>query len=83
VAAGEGRGRRARRRAKTEFLATMSHELRTPITGVIGIADLLEHSGFDTSQRELIRMLRAARRRCSASSVTSWTTRGSRPGRWI
>ncbi len=30
--------------AKSEFLSSMSHELRTPLNGVLGFAQLLEHS---------------------------------------
>ncbi len=31
-------------RAKGDFLARMSHEIRTPLNGVLGMADLLQHS---------------------------------------
>jgi signal transduction histidine kinase/CheY-like chemotaxis protein/HPt (histidine-containing phosphotransfer) domain-containing protein len=30
--------------ARSDFLARMSHELRTPLNGVLGMAELLEHS---------------------------------------
>ena len=30
--------------AKSEFLASMSHELRTPLNGILGYAQILEHS---------------------------------------
>jgi signal transduction histidine kinase len=52
-------------RVKTDFLTTMSHELRTPLTGVIGITDLLQTAQIPPDQRELVRMLRTTRRRCS------------------
>jgi signal transduction histidine kinase/DNA-binding response OmpR family regulator/HPt (histidine-containing phosphotransfer) domain-containing protein len=31
-------------RAKSDFLARMSHEIRTPLNGVMGMAELLQHS---------------------------------------
>jgi signal transduction histidine kinase/ActR/RegA family two-component response regulator len=38
-------------RAKSEFLANMSHEIRTPMNGVIGMIQVLRHSGLDENQR--------------------------------
>jgi len=40
--------------AKSVFLASMSHEIRTPMNGVIGIADVLEQSGLNPQQKELV-----------------------------
>jgi signal transduction histidine kinase/CheY-like chemotaxis protein len=37
--------------AKSQFLAAMSHEIRTPMNGVMGMLQLLEHSGLNDSQR--------------------------------
>ncbi|MCK6550853.1 ATP-binding protein [Myxococcota bacterium] len=38
-------------RAKSAFLANMSHEIRTPLNGVLGLADLLRHTGLDVEQQ--------------------------------
>jgi PAS domain S-box-containing protein len=38
--------------AKSHFLATMSHEIRTPMNGVIGMIELLQHSGLTPEQHE-------------------------------
>ena len=40
-------------RLKSEFLANMSHEIRTPLNGVLGMAELLLHSGLTDRQKAL------------------------------
>ncbi len=40
-------------RAKSDFLANMSHEIRTPMNGVIGMIQLLRHSGLTPAQRQM------------------------------
>ena len=58
--AAEGAARRAAleaeraQEAKTRFLATMIHELRTPMNGVLGAAQLLEHTRLDPEQADLV-----------------------------
>ncbi len=37
--------------AKSEFLAALSHEIRTPMHGVLGMTDLLLHSGLNDRQQ--------------------------------
>lgn len=45
-------------RARNEFLSRMSHELRTPMTGVLGMAELLDHTDLDDRQRRYLGTLR-------------------------
>lgn len=40
--------------AKGNFLASMSHEIRTPMNGVLGMLGLLETSGLNEDQSELV-----------------------------
>ena len=53
---------RASERAKSAFFATMSHELRTPLNAMLGMAQLLERSPLEQSQREYVTVLLEAGR---------------------
>lgn len=50
----------ASQRRKARFLATMSHELRNPLSGIIGIADLLDHTRLDHTQKTYVSGLQTA-----------------------
>jgi len=50
----------ASQRRKMRFLTTMSHELRNPLSGIIGIADLLDHTRLDDVQKTYVGGLRTA-----------------------
>ena len=47
-------------RARSEFVANVSHELRTPMNGVIGATDLLETTGLNAEQHELVDTIRTS-----------------------
>lgn len=49
---------RAEMRARNDFLSKMSHELRTPMTGVLGMAELLDHTELQPQQRRYLSTLR-------------------------
>ncbi|HEX5693594.1 MAG TPA: ATP-binding protein, partial [Arenimonas sp.] len=48
--------------AKTRFLATLGHEIRTPMTGVLGMAELLQASALDPQQRARVDAIQGAGR---------------------
>ncbi len=43
--------------AKSQFLANMSHEIRTPMNGVLGMAEVLETTALDASQRDMLKVI--------------------------
>lgn len=46
--------------AKSRFLATLGHEIRTPMTGVLGMAELLQGSDLDLRQRAQVEAIQRA-----------------------
>ncbi len=48
--------------AKSRFLATLGHEIRTPMTGVLGMAELLQGSALDPQQRHQVEAIQRAGR---------------------
>lgn len=45
------------RQSQDEFLSNMSHEMRTPLTGILGMAQILEESALTTEQREQLQTI--------------------------
>ena len=43
---------------RKRFLAHMSHEIRTPLNGIIGVLEILEMSELDSSQKELVNIVK-------------------------
>ena len=52
---------------RAAFVADVSHELRTPLHAVRGLVELLEESGLDEGQREVVETLTAETERLSAT----------------
>jgi signal transduction histidine kinase/CheY-like chemotaxis protein/sugar lactone lactonase YvrE len=46
--------------AKSRFLATLGHEIRTPMTGVLGMAELLQASELSLQQRHRVNAIHRA-----------------------
>jgi signal transduction histidine kinase/CheY-like chemotaxis protein/streptogramin lyase len=46
--------------AKTRFLATLGHEIRTPMTGVLGMAELLQSGALQPRQRQQVQAIQRA-----------------------
>ncbi|MFT5584618.1 MAG: signal transduction histidine kinase [Cognaticolwellia sp.] len=47
-------------KVRTRFIANMSHELRTPLNGVLGMAELLDHTVLDETQQHYVETLRSS-----------------------
>ena len=59
-AAGLAHQAQAASAAKSLFLSQMSHDIRTPLTGVVGMASLLERSQLNDKQRRQVEVIRAS-----------------------
>lgn len=49
-------------RTKSAFLANMSHEIRTPMNAILGLLDMLEHSGLQSRQLNQVTKIQGAAR---------------------
>ncbi|MDR0466405.1 MAG: DUF3365 domain-containing protein, partial [Deltaproteobacteria bacterium] len=47
-------------KVNSAFLANMSHDMRTPLTGIMGMAELLQDATDETKKRQACRYLRSA-----------------------
>jgi PAS domain S-box-containing protein len=52
----------AANRAKSGFLANMSHEIRTPMNGILGMLQLLQHTGLNFRQLDYVTKAQSATR---------------------
>ncbi|HMV67862.1 MAG TPA: histidine kinase dimerization/phospho-acceptor domain-containing protein, partial [Myxococcota bacterium] len=60
-AAEQARGHAATvEQASANFVTTLSRELRTPLTGVVGLADLLEATPLNERQHDMLRLIRSS-----------------------
>ncbi len=48
---------------KSTFLANMSHEIRTPMNGILGLTDLILHSGISGQNRSYLEMIHSSAER--------------------
>lgn len=55
----EAQARHELKELKGRFLATLNHEIRTPITGILGMADLLDETQLTPVQREYVSIFRS------------------------
>jgi len=49
-------------RLKSSFLANMSHEIRTPMNGVVGMTEILKHTGLREDQKEFVSIIESSAR---------------------
>ena len=54
----EAQARRELKELKGRFLATLNHEIRTPLTGILGMADLLDETSLTPLQKEYVSIFR-------------------------
>lgn len=56
---GEAQARHELKELKGRFLSTLNHEIRTPITGILGMADLLDETALTPLQKEYVSIFRS------------------------